>query len=42
MDVSAFGALIVLAVLAGLVLFLMALVDLLRRPTETWESSGQT
>ena len=40
MVVGGVGALIVLVMLAGLVLFVMALVDLVRRPTETWASSG--
>ena len=40
MNVGGVGALIVLVMLAGLVLLVMALVDLVRRPTETWESSG--
>ena len=35
--VVAFGGLIMLA---GLVLLIVALVDLVRRPTEAWASSG--
>ena len=40
MNVGGVGALVALVMLAGLVLLVMALVDLVRRPTETWESSG--
>ena len=41
MDVFGFRALIVLVMLAGLVLLVVALIDLVRRPTETWAASGQ-
>ena len=34
------GFLVVLVMLAGLVLLVMALVDLVRRPTEQWAASG--
>lgn len=40
MDVGVVGAFVGLAMLAGLVLFVMALVDLVRRPTGLWEASG--
>ena len=40
MNVGGVGALVALVMLAGLVLFVMALVDLVRRPTETWAVSG--
>jgi len=34
------GFLVGLVMLTGLVLLVMALVDLVRRPAETWEASG--
>lgn len=40
MNVGGVGALIALVMLAGLVLFVIALVDLVRRPTNVWEASG--
>jgi hypothetical protein len=40
MAVGGVGALIALVMLAGLALLVMALVDLVRRPTEIWASSG--
>ena len=40
MNIGGVGALIALVMLAGLVLLVMALVDLVRRPSETWALSG--
>ncbi len=41
MSLTGLGTLIMLMMLAGFVLFAMALVDLVRRPAENWASSGQ-
>ena len=41
MFLGGLGALVSLTALAGLVLLLMALVDLAKRPTAAWEASGQ-
>ena len=35
------GVLVALMMLAGVVLFVVALVDLVRRPADEWASSGQ-
>lgn len=35
------GAMVGVVALAGLVLLVMALVDLVRRPADVWEESGQ-
>lgn len=41
MFLGGFMALMSLVALAGLVLLVMALVDMFRRPTDVWEASGQ-
>lgn len=38
---AVFGALIALMMLAGVALFVVALVDLARRPADQWAASGQ-
>ena len=40
MFIGGVAFLVVLVTLAGLVLLVMALVDLVRRPAEQWEASG--
>jgi hypothetical protein len=40
MFIGGAGFLVMLVMLAGLVLIVMALVDLVRRPTEQWTVSG--
>ncbi|MGA7096080.1 MAG: PLDc N-terminal domain-containing protein [Acidimicrobiia bacterium] len=41
MNIGGLGALIALLMLGGLVLLIVALVDLVRRPAAVWASSGQ-
>ena len=41
MNVGGVFSLAALVMLAVLVLFVVALMDLVRRPTEAWEASGQ-
>ena len=38
--VGGLGALVLLVMLAGLVLLVMALVDLVKRPTQQWAAAG--
>lgn len=42
MALEALGVLVLLGMLAGFVLFLVALIDLIRRPADAWKASGQS
>lgn len=41
MFIGGLGALVVLVMLAGFGLLILALVDLVKRPADAWEASGQ-
>lgn len=41
MAVNGFAALIMLLAMVGLALLIVALVDLVQRPSESWSASGQ-
>lgn len=41
MFIGGLGALVALVLLSGFVLLVLALIDLVKRPSETWTASGQ-